>query len=226
MYLPACRPMYVFVSYKHAAFHFTRLTGVVWITCRLLLCFCSLSIFHSYCIEYRSLYGKNYFFLFNWSLFQLIGSYRIKKRSNARRWWASQWLCSPPLPAKMRGESGYIISCSATASQISSLQWRRPFFADSSLKPRSAVEMPQQLDWTSCSDHLADSVISCGYPVRSKKALLEEQISAQPCCKCRAVIVRRAGIPCTLMTLTLSVCHAWENARTASASVLPFCARG
>ncbi len=30
------------------------------------------------------------------------------------------------------------------------------------------------------------------------------QISAQHCCKCRAIIVRRAGIPCTLMTLTLS----------------------
>ncbi len=64
---------------------------------------------------------------------------------------------------------------------------------------------------TSCSDQLAESVIPCGYLVRSKKALLEEQISAQHCCKCHAVIVRCAGIPCTLMTLTLSVCHAWGN---------------
>ncbi len=63
----------------------------------------------------------------------------------------------------------------------------------------------------SCSDQLADSLIPCGYTVRSKKALLKEQISAQRCCKCRAVIVRCAGIPCTLMTLTLSVCHAWGN---------------
>ncbi len=52
----------------------------------------------------------------------------------------------------------------------------------------------------SCSDQLADSLIPCGYTVRSKKALLKEQISAQRCCKCRAVIVRCAGIPCTLMT--------------------------
>ncbi len=79
---------------------------------------------------------------------------------------------------------------------------------------------------TSCSDQLADSVIPCGYSVRSKKALLEEQISAQRCCKCRAIIVRRVGIPYTLMTLMLSVCHAWGNARTASVSVLPLCARG
>ncbi len=64
---------------------------------------------------------------------------------------------------------------------------------------------------TSCSDQLAESVIPCGYLVGSKKALLEEQISAQHCCKCHAVIVRCAGIPCTLMTLTLSVCHAWGN---------------
>ncbi len=64
---------------------------------------------------------------------------------------------------------------------------------------------------TSCSDQLADLVIPCGYLVRSKKALVEDQISAQRCCKCRAVIVRRAGIPCALMTLTLSVCHAWGN---------------
>ncbi len=36
-------------------------------------------------------------------------------------------------------------------------------------------------------------------------------MSAQHCCKYRAIIVRRAGIICTLMTLTLSVCHTWGN---------------
>ncbi len=36
--------------------------------------------------------------------------------------------------------------------------------------PRSAVEAPQQLDWTSCSNHLAD-LVPCRYPVRSKKSL-------------------------------------------------------
>ncbi len=120
--------------------------------------------------------GKTIFFLFNWSLFQ-SRSYNctwlvrvgLKKRTNARRWRASLWLCQ-----NRRGVWLYN-QLLATASQISSLQRRRPFF----------------------------------YPVRSKKALLEEQISAQRCCKCRAVIVRRAGIPCTLMILTLSVCHAW-----------------
>ncbi len=50
-----------------------------------------------------------------------------------------------------------------------------------------------------------------------------------------AVIVRRAGLPCMLMTLTLSVCHAWENpmlmlrsvgliALIARVSALPLCA--
>ncbi len=37
-------------------------------------------------------------------------------------------------------------SAPATVSQISSLQRQRPFFADSSLTPRSAVEAPQQPD--------------------------------------------------------------------------------
>ncbi len=69
---------------------------------------------------------------------------------------------------------------------------------------------------TSCSHHLADSVIPCGYPVRSKKALLKEQISAQRCCKCRAVNVRCAGIPCTLMTLMMNMCHAWVNRNRSS----------
>ncbi len=138
-------------------------------------------------------------------------------------------------PAKIGGASGYIISCSATANQISSLQRQRPFFADSSLMPVFAIEALQQLDWTSCSDQLADSNIPSRNPVRSKQALLKEQISSQRCCKCRAVIVRHAGILCMLMRLMLSVYHAWGNptltlrsarlnARTASALVLPLCA--
>ncbi len=71
--------------------------------------------------------------------------------------------------------------------------------------PATALKRLSNRIRTSCSDQLADSAIPCGYPLRSKKALLEEQISTQLCCKCRAIIVRLAGIPCTLMTLTLSV---------------------
>ncbi len=41
----------------------------------------------------------------------MIGSCRIKKRTNARRWQASQWLCSLLYPAKMGGVSGYKNSC-------------------------------------------------------------------------------------------------------------------
>ncbi len=69
-----------------------------------------------------------------------------------------------------------------------------------------------------------------------QRASLKEKIS-RLCCKCRAIIVRRAGLVCTLRTLTLSVCHAWGNpkltlhsagltALIARVSVLPLCARG
>ncbi len=64
--------------------------------------------------------------------------------------------------------------------------------------PRSTVETPQQLDWTSCSDQLA---APAAIRRRSKRASLKEQISARRCCKCCAVIVRHAGLPCMLMTL-------------------------
>ncbi len=99
--------------------------------------------------------------------------------------------------------------------------WRiKPCILESYISGRFAATSPQQLDWTSCSNQLADLAIPCGYPVRYKKALLEEQISAQRCCKSRAVIVRCAGIPCTLMTLTLSVCHAWGNRPSSSLNMI------
>ncbi len=96
----------------------------------------------------------------------------------------------------------------------------------SSLTPGSAIEMPQQPDWTSRSDQLADSVIPCSHPASIQRASLKRKVSRR-CCKCHAVIVRRAGIPCTL-----SVCHAWGNPTLRSAgltaliariSVLPLC---
>ncbi len=46
---------------------------------------------------------------------------------------------------------------------------------------------------------------------RPKRASLKEQISARLCCKCCTINVRRAGLPWTLMTLTLRACHAWGN---------------
>ncbi len=111
----------------------------------------------------------------------------------------------------MGGASGYIISCPATASQIYSLQRRRAFFADAEICrwSASAAELG-----TLAATSLQTRSSPGGYPVRSKKALLEEQISAQHCCKCRT------GIPCTLMTLMLSVCHAWGN------STLTLCSAG
>ncbi len=167
----------------------------------------------------------------------MIGSCKVKETNQSTAVASEQWLCSPPYLAKMGGASVYIVHClsphlrfllfSDEDPSSLTLRWRR----DLPLKHLSSRI------GTSCSHQLADSVIPCGYLVKSKKVLLEEQISAQRCCKCRAVIVRRAGIPCTLMTLTLSVCHAWGNptltlrsagliACTASVSVLPLCARG
>ncbi len=79
--------------------------------------------------------------------------------------------------------------------------------ADSSLTPRFAVGTPQQPDWTSCSAQLADLCLSPATIRRpSKRASQKEQILAWRCWKCQAVIVRCAGLPCTLMTVTLSVC--------------------
>ncbi len=54
----------------------------------------------------------------------------------------------------------------ATATPISSLQRQTPFFADSSLTPGSAVEMPQQPDWTSRSAQLTDPVIPAAIRLR------------------------------------------------------------
>ncbi len=85
-------PAVLHINLEHSSRHInqrrTQKTGML---------FWSLSIFHSYCVEFRYCMGKTIFF-FNWSQFQLrsynctsIGSCRIKKRTNARRWHASKW---------------------------------------------------------------------------------------------------------------------------------------
>ncbi len=84
-----------------------------------------------------------------------------------------------------RGFWLYQLLCHRNSDFFSSA--RKPLFADSLLTPGSAVNAPRQLDWTSCSDQLANSVIPCRNLVRSKKALLKEQIfSRVECshCKC------------------------------------------
>ncbi len=63
---------------------------------------------------------------------------------------------------------------------------------------------------TSRSDQLADLVNPCSHPVSIQRASQKEQISRR-CCKCSAIIVRRACLHCMQMTLTLIVCHAWGN---------------
>ncbi len=48
-------------------------------------------------------------------------------------------------------------------------------------------------------------LIPCRHPAKIYKSLTNERISAWRRCKCRAFIVRREGLPCTLMTLTLNL---------------------
>ncbi len=120
---------------------------------------------------------------------------------------ASEPMAMQPAIARQNGRGVWLYNqLPATASEISSLQRRTPFFSDAGIRCRNASSIRIR---TSRSDQLADSVIPCCYPASIQRASLKEQISAQRCCKCCAVIVRRVGIPCTLMTLTLSVYHAW-----------------
>ncbi len=124
---------------------------------------------------------------------------------------ASEPMAMQPAIARQNGRGIWLYNpLLATASQISSLQRRTPFFADSSLTPESAIETPQAAALGSRSNQLADSVIPCSHPALIQRASLKEQISRR-CCKCRAVIVRCSGLPCIMMTLTLSVCPAWGN---------------
>ncbi len=99
----------------------------------------------------------------------------------------------------------------AAASQISSLQRRRPrflLFADTEIHRWNASAAGLDLlQRPACKFGLSPA----GIRRRPKRASLKEQISARLCCKCCTVIVRRAGLPWTLMTLTLRACHAWGN---------------
>ncbi len=70
------------------------------------------------------------------------------------------------------------------------------FFADAMIRRWNASAAGLDLSqWPACS---------FGHPLPPSGVDLRD-------CKCRTVIVRRAGLPCTLMTLTPSVCHAWGN---------------
>ncbi len=129
----------------------------------------------------------------------------------ARQNGQSVWLYKRPLAAA----SQIFFSSATKTTSLLTLRWYR----DPTLKSLCSWI------WTSCSNQLAHLVIPCRYPVSSKKALREEQNFSA------ALLQMHAGIPCTLMTLTLSVCHAWGNptltlhsaglnATTASVSVL------
>ncbi len=81
-----------------------------------------------------------------------------------------------------------------TAYQISSLLQWTPFFADSSLTPGSAVEMPKAAGLGPRSNQLVDPVISCSYPALIQRASQKEALSRR-CCKCRAVSCKTCRSP-------------------------------
>ncbi len=89
----------------------------------------------------------------------------------------------------MGGASGYMSGRFAAASQISSLQRRRFFLADSSLTPRFTVETPQQPDWNSCSAQLALPGLSPADLKEPHKRANSEKFETMPrrhCKTCRA----------------------------------------
>ncbi len=108
----------------------------------------SLSIFHSYCK-----YGKIPFFPslkpFQSRSYNCTWLVRVrwKKRTNPWRWRASEPMAMQPAIVCQNGRGVWLYnSLPATVSQISSLQRWWPFFADSSLMPKSAIEATQQPD--------------------------------------------------------------------------------
>ncbi len=64
------------------------------------------------------------------------------------------------------------------ATQISSLQRLIPFLVDSLLTPGSAVEMPQQPDWTSRCSQLADRSSPAAIRRRSKSLTKRANLTA------------------------------------------------
>ncbi len=96
------------------------------------------------------------------------------------------------------------------ATQISSLQRLIPFLVDSLLTPGSAVEMPQQPDWTSRCSQLADRSSPAAIRRRSKSLTKRANLTAllqmqhHHCKMCRS--------PLHADDTHTDVCHAWGNA--------------
>ncbi len=109
---------------------------------------------HSYCVEISTLVWEKLFLplqLKTISITQLkphvICLCRVKE-TNQCMVVASKPINMRPAIARQNGRGVWLYNPPpATASQISSLQRRRPFMADSLLTPSSAVETPQQQQW-------------------------------------------------------------------------------
>ncbi len=142
--------------------------------------------------------------------FTSIGSCSPKKRTNS-----SVRVCEPmamqPAIARQNGRVVWLykrpLRCHISDFFSSATETLpRWFFADAMIRRWNASAAGLDLSqWPAC--WFGHPLPPSGVDLR---ASLKEQIEWH-CCKCRTVIVRRAGLPCTLMTFTPSVCHAWGN---------------
>ncbi len=104
----------------------------------------------------------------------------------------------------MGGASVYIISCLPLHLRFLLFGDELPSSLTLFTDARIRVETPQAAALGPRSDQLEDSVIPCNRPTSIQIASQKSKFPRR-CCKCRTVIVRRACLPCTRMTLMLSV---------------------
>ncbi len=112
----------------------------------------------------------------------------------ARRRSASLWLCSPPKWAGLLASPPHLRFLLFSDEDPSSLtlRWNA-----------SAAEL-DLLQRSACRSDLSPAAIRRWSKRASQESKFQRGVVVY-------AIVRRVGLPCTLMTVTLSVCHAWGN---------------
>ncbi len=144
------------------------------------------------------LYGKTPFFLFNWSLGSVTARPLIRtglKKTNQCTAAAREPMAMQPAIAHQNRRGVWLFKWP--------LRCRISDFFSSAMKtlPRWLFADNEICRWNTSA---------AGLDLLQIRPITE-QISEWRCCKFCAVIVRRAGLPCTLMTITLMACHTWGN---------------
>ncbi len=131
----------------------------------------------------------------------------------------NQWLGSraaQPMagkPARMGGASGYIMRAFAKANQISSPSETTSRYSIFAVERAFAADPDlTQIHRLSAARSACSSWSTYFLPLSSDslfRELLYKSKFIRHCYKCRAVFVTHAGIPCTLLTNSVSVFHAW-----------------